>query len=96
MYTNKTGAPICADAEGNIVPCDSPSVAVVAVGVGSQISAEDAKRFKGLPTGDDNAPAEADAASEQPPKEAEAEAKAEAAPPANKMEKGAATKEAGK
>ena len=60
MYTNKTGAPLCADKDGNIVPCDSPEAATVAVGAGSQISAEDAKQYKGLPKGDENVPAEAE------------------------------------
>ena len=94
MYTNKTGAPICADKDGNVVPCDSPEAATVAVGAGSTLDAEAAKQFKGLPKGDDNTPAE----EEQPEVEAAQpttpESKAEAAPPEHKMETGKAIKAA--
>lgn len=103
MYTNKTGEALCADKDGNIVPCDDPRSAFVVVGEGSQISAEEARKYKGLPTGDDNDPPEepdgrteepddGDPGDQQPAPAPAPEAKAEEAPPANKMEFGKATK----
>jgi hypothetical protein len=99
MYTNKTGAPICVDSEGNVVDCNSPQAAFVAVGQGSSITAEDMKRYKGLPAGDDNAPAEdGDPGDEQveTPQPTTPESKAIVAAPADKMERGADAKGAPK
>jgi hypothetical protein len=58
MFTNKTGAQICVDAEGNVVACDDPASVAVAVGAGGKLTAEEAAKYKGLPEGDDNAPAD--------------------------------------
>jgi hypothetical protein len=103
MFTNKTGAQICVDAEGNVVACDDPASVAVAVGAGGKLTAEEAAKYKGLPEGDDNAPAEAedtdpgDEAAEGAPSpatgaETDPPQKAVVAAPADKMERAPATK----
>jgi hypothetical protein len=80
MFTNKTGAQICVDAEGNVVACDDPASVAVAVGAGGKLTAEEAAKYKGLPEGDDNAPAEAEDTDPGDESAASGETAAEGAP----------------